>query len=106
MGDEGVVGLLRHHLVDRAGRAADGAQRRFEAARRHRGVGIELHQALLRRGVADFLDVIHRMAEREVSSSASGACSRTSVVEFLSAEHALDRADAIGPLGMAGPLGD
>ena len=62
-GDEGVVRLLVHHLVDRVHGAAGAAQRRLEAARRHRGVGVDVHQALLRRGVADRLDVVHRVGE-------------------------------------------
>ena len=47
-GDEGVGGLAGHHLVDRVHGAAGRAQRRLEAARRHRGVGVEPHHALLR----------------------------------------------------------
>ena len=45
-GDKGVGGLAGHHLVDGMHGAADGAQRRLEASRRHRGVGIDLHHAL------------------------------------------------------------
>ena len=50
-GDEGIGGFFRHNLVDRVHGAADRAQRRLETAGRHRGIGVELHHALLR-GVA------------------------------------------------------
>ena len=50
-GDEGIGGLAGHHLIDRVNRAAGATQRGLETAGRHRGIGVDLHQALLRRGV-------------------------------------------------------
>ena len=64
-GDEGVGGLARHHLIDRMHRAAGGTHRRLKTSRRHRGVGVDLHQTLRRRGIADGGDVVHRMTERD-----------------------------------------
>ena len=64
-GDEGVGGLVGQNLVDGVDGAAGGAQRRLEAAGRHRGVGVELHHALVRRGVAHRFDVVHRMTQRD-----------------------------------------
>ena len=75
-GDEGVGRLAGHHLVDRVHRAAGAAQRGLEAAGRHRGVGVDLHQALLRRGILDGGDVVHRMTERDGVESSRPALRR------------------------------
>ena len=65
-GAEGIGRLAREHLIDREQRAAGGAHRRLVTARRHGGVGIDLHQSVFRRSIADLLDVIARMAQRDV----------------------------------------
>ena len=59
-GDEGVRRLLVHHLVDRVHGAAGAAQGGLEAARRHRGVGVEPHQA--------FAPATHRGSPRRIPS--------------------------------------
>ena len=100
-GDEGIVDLAAHHLVDRFHAAADRAQRRLEAARRHRGVGIEPHHAFLGRGVADRLDVIHRMAERDDLGRRHRRLLARQRLELLVLERLLDGAQAVRPLGMA-----
>ena len=65
MATKALSDLLVHHFVDRAHGAAGAAQGRLEAAGRHRGVGVDVHQAFFRRGVADRLDVVHRVGERD-----------------------------------------
>src|SRR5438477_12727515 len=60
---EGVGGPAAHHRIDRMHRAADGAQRRLEASRRHRGVGVEPNKTLLRGRVAKRGDVVERVNE-------------------------------------------
>ena len=56
----------------------------------------------LGRGVADRLDVVHRMAERDgLERRARGACSRASVWNFSCSSALFDRAQAVRPLGMA-----
>ena len=101
-GDEGVGGLLAHHLVDRMDGAAGRAQRRLEAAGRHGGVGVDPHQALLRRRVADAGDVVHRVAERDGLERRGRRLDAREVLEALLLERARDRAQPVGPLRMAG----
>ena len=99
--DEGIGGDLADHLVDRARRAADGTERRLERAGRHRGVGIKLDQALLRHGILDFDDVVHRMAERCGFERAKRRLLANERLELLLLQYAFNRANAIGPLGMS-----
>ena len=83
-----------------AHRAADAAHRRLEGARRHRGVGVELHQAARRRDVTQLGDVVlggraRRDRDRHPAPArapASGSSHRRAL---------LDRAQAVRPLGMA-----
>ena len=77
-------------------------KRRLETARRHRGVGVEMHDALLRRGVAELLDVIHRMAQRDGLERRRRRLDARERLKFFRLERALDRAQPIGPLRMAG----
>ena len=102
-GDEGVRRFLVHHLVDRPHGAAGAAQCRLEAARRHRGVGVEPHHAFAfrRRGVADRLDVIHRVAERDDLERRHRRLLARQHLEPLVLQRLLDGAQAIRPLGMA-----
>ncbi len=101
-GDEGIRRLFRKNLVDRIDRAADGAQRRFEAPGRHRGVGVDPHQAFLRRRVADLLDIIHGMAQRDRLQRRERCLGARQRLELLGFERADDGAQPIRPLGMAG----
>ena len=101
-GDKGIGRLLVHHLVDRAHGAADAAQGRLEAARRHRRVGIEPHHAVRRRGVADRLDVIHRMRERDDLERRARRLLARQHLKPLVLQRLLDGAQAVRPLGMAG----
>ena len=101
-GDESVGGLFAHHLVDRMHGAAGGTQSRIERTRRHRGVGVGIHDAEHRRRFADLRDVLHRMTERddvERRFRRLHACER---LKFLDLERVLDRArQPLGPLWMA-----
>jgi hypothetical protein len=99
--DERVCDSALHHLIDRLHRAARTAQRRLEAARRHRGVGIEPHHAFARRGVAHLLDVIHRMRQCDRFERGHRRLLARERLEFFMLERVLDRAQAIGPLGMS-----
>ncbi len=100
--DEGVGGLAGHHLVDRMHRAAGAAQRRLEAAGRHRGVGIDLHQALLRRGLLHGGDVVHRMAERDGVEARGRRFDADQRLEGVRGQRALDGAQPIRPFRMPG----
>ncbi len=98
---EGVRGLPGHHLVDRKRRTADRARCRFEAAGRHRGVGIEAHQPVLRHRVANLLDVFLRMTQRDDFQRRARRMLARQRHEALVLEHALDRAQPVRTLRMA-----
>ena len=100
-GDEGVGDLARHHLVDRMHRAAGGAHRRLETSRRHRGVGVDLHQTLRRRGIADGGDVVHRMTERDGLELRGRRLDARQRVERIGIERLRDGAQPVRPLRMA-----
>ena len=101
-GDEGVGRLLGQHLVDGEDGAADRAQRRFERAGRHRGVGVEPHHAFLGRGFAQLDDVVHRMAQRDGLDGRHRRLLAGERLEFFRFQRLLDGAQPVGPLGMAG----
>ena len=101
-GDEGVGRLLVHHLVDRAHGAAGAAQGRFDAAGRHRGIGVEMHQAVRRRSVADRLDVFHRMRQRDDLERRTRCLLARQHMEPFVLQRLLDGAQAVRPLGMPG----
>ena len=96
-------GPCRHHLVDRLHRAAGRAQRRLEAAGRHRGVGIDPHHALPCGDASrTCVDVVHRVAERDrLERRPSAPRSRASGWNVSCCQRALDRAQPVRPLGMA-----
>ena len=99
--DESVASLAAHHLVDREHRASRSAKRGLERAWRHGRVRVDGGQALLRRRVADRLDVILRMDagdRREVGARRGIARQH---LKRLALKRALDRAQAVRPLGMA-----
>ena len=100
-GDKGIRCLLVHHFVHRQHAAADAAQRRLEAARRHRGVGVELHQAFLGRGVADRLHVFHRMHQRDGLERRARRLDARQRLEALVLKRLLDGTQPVGALGMA-----
>ena len=97
---EGVGRALRHHLVDRAYRAASRAQRRLETAGRHRRVGIEMGKAVARRRLADALDVVDRVAERDGLDVGDRRLRAREHGEALVLEDALDGAQPVRPLRM------
>ena len=99
--DKSVASLAAHHLVDGEDRASRGAKRGLERARRHRRVGVDRDQALLRRGRADRIDVILRMDARDRRKVGARRGVARQQLKRLSLERALDRAQAVGPLGMA-----
>ena len=99
--DEGIRRLLRHHFVDGVHRAARRAQRRLEAAGRHRGVGVEPHHAFLGRRLADLQDVFHRMAERDGLERRRRRLDAHQRVEFFGRKRARNGAQPVGPLRMA-----
>src|SRR6185312_6886121 len=101
-GDEGVLRLAGHHLVDREHAAADAAQRRLVAAGRHGRVGVEPHHAFVGRGVLDRLDVVHRMAERDRVPFAERRLLTRQRLEGFRFERLVDRAQTVGPFRMAG----
>src|SRR5262249_43248925 len=75
--------------------------RRLEAAGRHRGVGIDMHQTIARRRLADALDVIDRMTERDGFECGGWCLCAREHGEALMFEDALDRAQPVRPLRMA-----
>ena len=95
-GDEGVVDLAGHHLVDREDRAAGGAQRRFVGARRHGRVLVEPHPALRRRRAARSPAHSRCGCTRvSISRVARGAASRASIWNALGLQRPLDHAIAV-----------
>ncbi len=99
--DESVANLAAHHLVDREDRASRGAKRGLERARRHRRVGVERDQALLRRGRPDRFDVILRMDARDRRKVGPRRGVARQHLKRLALKRAFDRAQAVGPLRMA-----
>ena len=99
--DESVANLAAHHLVDREDRAACGAKRGLERAGRHGGVLVDGGQALLRRRGADRLDVVLRMDARDRRKVGARRGIARQHLKRLALERAFDRAQAVGPLGMA-----
>ena len=100
-GDERVPRLLAEHLVDRVDGAPGAAQRRLEAARRHRGVGIQPDQPLVRRGLPHLLDIVARMRERDHVEFRHRRLLARQCLELLIFQRALDRAQTVRPLGMS-----
>jgi hypothetical protein len=98
---ERVRGPAGHHLVDRERGAAGRAHHGFERAGRHRGVGIDPHHALARRGIAHILDVVHRMRERDRLERRHRRLLAHQPLKLFLLQHALDRAQPIRPLGVA-----
>jgi hypothetical protein len=64
-GAERVVGPASKNLVGRHGGAADSAQHRLEGARRHGGIGVDMHDPLGGDRIADFFDKIDGMTQRD-----------------------------------------
>ncbi len=82
--------------------AADGAQGRLETARRHGRVGVQADQAFLRRRLADGGDILHGMAERDRVERSARRRDAGERLEALVFECAVDGAQPIRSLGMAG----
>ena len=101
-GDEGVDGLVGQDFVDGVDGAAGRAQRRLEAAGRHRGVGVDAHQAFVRRGVADLQHIVHRVAQRDRLERRLRRGNARQRLEFFRFERVLDGAQPLRPFGMAG----
>jgi hypothetical protein len=100
-GDEGVRRFPIHHLVDGERDAADSAQGRLQAAGRHRGVGIEPHQAVRRRGAADRLDILHRVGQRDDLVRRARRLFARQRLEPLVLQCLLDSAQPFRPLRMS-----
>ena len=98
--DECVRGFASHHLVDRERGAAGSPHHRLERARRHCGVAVDPHHALFRRGIADVLDVIHRVCERDHLDRRHRRLVAHQSLKLLVLQRALDRAQPVRPLGM------
>ena len=103
-GDEGVRRLLVHHLVDREHGAADAAQRRLEAAGRHRSVGVDA--APWPRLPGGGARGSPRHSPSDGRARRSRACAHRRLLarqdlEPLVLQRLLDGAQAIRPLGMA-----
>ena len=98
--DKSVANLAAHHLVDREDRASSRAKRGLERARRHGSVRVDRGQALLRRRRADRFDVILRMDARDCREVGARRGIARQHLKRLALERALDRAQAVRPLGM------
>ena len=82
-------------------RAADAAHHSFPGARRHRGVAVDIDEAAGRRDVAQLVDIMLAMAERDEIEAAFRRLAAHQRIETFLAEHLGDRAQTIGPFGMA-----
>ena len=103
-GDEGVVDAARDDLVDGERRPAGRAQRRFEGAGRHRGVGIELDRALGRAGALDRLDVVERVDPRQrLDRDARRGVAREKLERFVF-ERLVDGPQSLGRSGWPSPM--
>ena len=100
-GDEGVANLAAHHFVDGEDGAAGRTQRGFVGARRHRRVRVDRGQALFRRRRADRFDVVFRMNPRDRGKVGARRGVARQHLKGLALKRAFDRAQAVGPLGMA-----
>ncbi len=99
--DESVVGPRADDLVDGEGCPTGRAQRRFPCARRHRRVGVELHDAHARARLFERRDIVARMDARqrlEGGARRDFACKKG---EGRGRQRVLDSADSRRPLGMA-----
>ena len=98
--DEGVASLAAHHLVDREDRAARGAKRGLERARRHGGVLVERRATVFWRSRSDRVDVLLRMdaSDRGIVGKRRGIARQR--LKRLALERAFDRTHPVGPLGM------
>ena len=100
--NEGISRLAGHHLVDRMHDTADSPQGRLETARRHGRVGIQAHQTFLRRRLADGVDVVQGMAERDRVERCARRLDAGEHLEALVLERAVDGTQPIRAFGMAG----
>ena len=101
-GDKGIGRLAGHHLVHRQHGAAGGAQCGLVAARRHRGVGVEMQNAFGGRGVADRLDIVHRMDAGDCFERRQRRLHARQHLELLVLQRLLDGAQTVRPFGMSG----
>ena len=102
-GDETIVHLAAHHLVDRPAGATCSVDRGFERTGSHCRVGIELHQPLGGRGGFEPFDIAFRMDTQNRRARAGRRTGADEVLEPLLLENMLDRPDAVGPFRMARP---
>src|SRR5882672_6825489 len=99
--DKGVRDAAGHHLVDGVGTAAGRAQRGLEAARRHRGVSVDLNQAAGGRRIVKSGDIVHRMAERDGVEIGRRRVGTDQALELVACKDSLDRSQPIRPFRMA-----
>ena len=99
--DERVANLAAHHLIDREDRAPRGAKRGLVRARRHQCVRIERGEAVLGRRRPDGLDVIVRMDAGDRGEVGARRGVARQHLKRLALKRPFDRAQAVGPLGMA-----
>src|SRR5579872_1882904 len=99
--DESVGAAPAHHRVDGARRSARGATRRLERSWRHRRVGVEATQALLRRGALDRGEIRLGMdAQQRLAADQRRRLAREQRKALL-LKRPLDRLDALRAFGMA-----
>ena len=71
--EKGIVGRARHHRVGGGNRAADAAHHRFPRSRRHRGVAVEIDQALVWRDAPELFDIMLVVAKPHQLKRAFGS---------------------------------
>src|SRR5215470_11755496 len=89
-----------HYLIDRVDAATRRAQRRLEAARRHRGVGVDLHQATAGRRIAESSHIVHGMAERDGVEFGRWRLGANQALELIAGKDPLDGSQPIRPFRM------
>ncbi len=70
---EGIVGLASEHRIDGGGGSAHGAERRFQRARRHHRIGIDIFHALFRGHGVDVMEMLLGVGAENILFPAQGA---------------------------------
>jgi hypothetical protein len=98
-----ILHFAAHHQVGRVAACAGRTQRRLQGTRRHRRVGIEMHDAVRRTAVMHVIDVVARMNAQQLLHLDQRRVMELQVhVEAGGNQAIADRAEPIGTFRMVG----